>query len=68
MRSALFSTENLEKESQRPGLRLQNHRADQAGPGTLLGRGTGEAFTMSLAGQGFVVVQPSQERPHGLLD
>lgn len=37
------------------------HRADQIGLGTLLGRSTGEAFTMSFAGQGFVVVQPSEE-------
>ncbi|MGI5246171.1 AIM24 family protein [Dactylosporangium sp. CA-139066] len=42
------------------------HRADQIGLGTLLGRSTGEAFTMSFAGQGFVVVQPSEEIPHGL--
>jgi uncharacterized protein (AIM24 family) len=37
------------------------HRADQVGLGTLLGRNTGEAFTMSFAGEGFVVVQPSEE-------
>jgi len=37
------------------------HRADQLGIGTLIGRTTGEAFTMSFAGQGFVVVQPSEE-------
>ena len=37
------------------------HRAEQLGLGTLLGRTTGEAFTMSFAGQGFVVVQPSEE-------
>jgi uncharacterized protein (AIM24 family) len=37
------------------------HRADKLGLGTLLGRSTGEAFTMSFAGQGFVVVQPSEE-------
>jgi len=37
------------------------HRAEQMGMGTLLGRSTGEAFTMSFAGQGFVVVQPSEE-------
>jgi uncharacterized protein (AIM24 family) len=42
------------------------HRADQMGIGTLLGRTTGEAFTMSFAGQGFVVVQPSEEFPGGL--
>ncbi|MEV4507937.1 AIM24 family protein [Dactylosporangium sp. NPDC049525] len=41
------------------------HRADQLGIGTLLGRSTGEAFTMSFAGQGFVVVQPSEEPPQG---
>jgi uncharacterized protein (AIM24 family) len=37
------------------------HRADQLGIGTLFGKTTGEAFTMSFAGQGFVVVQPSEE-------
>src|SRR5689334_19489890 len=42
------------------------HRADQLGIGTLLGRTTGEAFTMSFAGQGFVVVQPSEEFAGGL--
>jgi uncharacterized protein (AIM24 family) len=42
------------------------HRAEQLGLGTLLGRRTGEAFTMSFAGQGFVVVQPSEEPPPGL--
>lgn len=39
------------------------HRAEQFGLGTLFGRTTGEAFTMSFAGQGFVVVQPSEEPP-----
>ncbi|GIJ10663.1 AIM24 family protein [Micromonospora andamanensis] len=39
------------------------HRADQIGLGTLLGRTTGEAYTMSFAGHGFVVVQPSEEPP-----
>jgi uncharacterized protein (AIM24 family) len=42
------------------------HRADQLGLGTLLGRSTGESFTMSFAGQGFVIVQPSEELPVGL--
>jgi uncharacterized protein (AIM24 family) len=42
------------------------HRAEQLGIGTLLGRTTGERFTMSFAGQGFVVVQPSEEPPGGL--
>jgi uncharacterized protein (AIM24 family) len=43
------------------------HRADQLNLGTLLGRSTGEAFTMSFAGQGFVVVQPSEELPMNAL-
>jgi uncharacterized protein (AIM24 family) len=43
------------------------HRADQLGLGTLIGRTTGEAFTMSFAGQGFVVVQPSEELSAGLV-
>lgn len=43
------------------------HRADKLGLGTLIGRTTGEAFTMSFAGQGFVVVQPSEEPPAGML-
>jgi uncharacterized protein (AIM24 family) len=42
------------------------HRAEQLGVGTLLGRRTGEAFTMSFAGQGFVIVQPSEEPPGGI--
>jgi len=42
------------------------HRADQMGIGTLLCRTTGEAFTMSFAGQGFVVVQPSEEFAGGV--
>ncbi|MEJ1105868.1 MULTISPECIES: AIM24 family protein [unclassified Kribbella] len=42
-------------------------RADQLGLGTLIGRTTGEAFTMSFAGQGFVVVQPSEEPPGGFV-
>jgi len=43
------------------------HRAEQMGLGTLLGRSTGERYTMSFAGQGFVVVQPSEEPPGGLI-
>jgi len=43
------------------------HRADQLGLGTLIGRSTGEAFTMSFSGQGFVVVQPSEEVGGSLL-
>ena len=42
------------------------HRAEQFGIGTLMGRNTGERFTMSFAGQGFVVVQPSEEPPGGI--
>ncbi|MEV4275666.1 AIM24 family protein [Actinoplanes xinjiangensis] len=42
------------------------HKAEQFGLGTLLGRTTGERFTMSFAGQGFVIVQPSEEPPGGL--
>ncbi len=49
------------------GLQTGYHRADQLGIGTLLGRSTGEAFTMSFAGQGFVVVQPSEEFAGGLV-
>ncbi|MBO4208030.1 AIM24 family protein [Micromonospora echinofusca] len=44
-------------------LQVGYHRAEQLGIGTLLGRRTGEAYTMSFAGQGFVVVQPSEEPP-----
>src|SRR3954466_5711856 len=43
------------------------HRRGQTGLGTLLGRSTGERFTMSFAGQGFVVVQPSEEPPGGMI-
>lgn len=46
-------------------LRTGIQRNDQIGLGTLMGRTTGEAFTMSFAGQGFVVVQPSEELPPG---
>jgi uncharacterized protein (AIM24 family) len=42
------------------------HRAEQMGLGALMGRNTGERFTMSFAGQGFVVVQPSEEPSGGL--
>jgi len=42
------------------------HRAEQMSLGALMGRNTGERFTMSFAGQGFVVVQPSEEPPGGL--
>jgi uncharacterized protein (AIM24 family) len=42
------------------------HRAEQMGLGMLVGRTTGEAFTMSFAGQGFVVIQPSEQPPGGV--
>lgn len=45
------------------GLQVGVHRADQLGLGTLMGRTTGEAFTLGFAGQGFVIVQPSEEAP-----
>jgi uncharacterized protein (AIM24 family) len=45
------------------GLQTGLHRAEQFGLGTLIGRTTGEAFTMSFAGRGFVIVQPSEELP-----
>lgn len=43
------------------------HKAEQFGLGTLLGRTTGERFTMSFAGQGFVIVQPSEVPPSGFV-
>lgn len=45
------------------GLQVGVHRAEQFGLGTLMGRSTGEAFTLGFAGQGFVIVQPSEELP-----
>ena len=35
--------------------------------GTLMGRSTGERYTLSFAGRGFVIVQPSELPPGGLL-
>lgn len=49
-------------------LRTGYHRADQMGLGTLLGRTTGEAFTMSFSGQGFVIVQPCEDLPEDMGD
>jgi uncharacterized protein (AIM24 family) len=34
-------------------------------PMAMLGRGSGEAFQMAFAGQGFVIVQPSENPPRG---
>lgn len=42
------------------------HRAENLGLGTLIGRTSGEMFTMSFAGQGFVVIQPSEMPPGGI--
>jgi uncharacterized protein (AIM24 family) len=42
------------------------HRAEQLGLGTLIGRTSGEMFTMSFTGQGFVVIQPSELPPGGI--
>ncbi|WP_188544014.1 AIM24 family protein [Rhodococcoides trifolii] len=42
-------------------------RNDQMNFGTLIGRSTGERFTLSFSGQGFVVVQPSEEPPGGMI-
>ncbi len=40
---------------------------DSFGLGTLIGRSTGERFTLEFVGQGFVVVQPSEQPPGGLI-
>jgi hypothetical protein len=40
---------------------------DSFGLGTLIGRSTGERFTLELSGQGFVVEQPSEQPPGGLI-
>jgi uncharacterized protein (AIM24 family) len=45
------------------GLQVGVQRTEQFGLGTLIGRTTGEAWTMSFAGRGFVIVQPSEEMP-----
>ncbi len=42
------------------------HRAEQLGLGMLIGRTSGEMFTMSFQGQGFVVIQPSEMPPGGI--
>lgn len=42
-------------------------RNDQLGLGTLIGRSTGERFTLAFSGRGFVVVQPSELPPGGLI-
>lgn len=35
--------------------------------GTLMGRSTGERFTLAFSGRGFVVVQPSEQPPGGII-
>jgi uncharacterized protein (AIM24 family)/stress response protein SCP2 len=42
-------------------------RNDSFNFGTLMGRSTGERFTLNFVGQGFVVVQPSELPPGGLI-
>jgi uncharacterized protein (AIM24 family) len=45
------------------GLKVEPRRTARLGG--LIGRGSGEAFQLGFSGQGFVVVQPSEdERPH----
>jgi uncharacterized protein (AIM24 family) len=41
---------------------LQTRLVRTAGAGALIGRGSGEAFQLSFAGQGFVIVQASEGR------
>jgi len=48
-------------------LRTSVKRNDSLNFGTLLGRSTGERFTLEFSGQGFVVVQPSELPPGGLI-
>ncbi|RZT85840.1 uncharacterized protein (AIM24 family) [Pseudonocardia sediminis] len=45
------------------GLRVGMHRAESLGIKTLLGRSTGERYTMAFSGNGFVIVQASEEVP-----
>jgi uncharacterized protein (AIM24 family) len=45
------------------GLQVGLHHAEQLGVHTLLGRTTGERYTMSFGGRGFVIVQASEELP-----
>ncbi|MBF6435448.1 AIM24 family protein [Nocardia cyriacigeorgica] len=43
-------------------------RNDSFGLGRLMGRSTGEGTTLAFSGRGFVIVQPSELPPGGLLD
>lgn len=49
------------------GLRTSIKRNDQMNLGTLMGRSTGERMTLEFSGQGFVIVQPSEQPPGGLI-
>lgn len=49
------------------GLKVSSRNNDSFGLGTLMGRSTGERFTLSFSGQGFVIVQPSELPPGGLI-
>ncbi|TCK26233.1 AIM24 family protein [Pseudonocardia endophytica] len=45
------------------GLQVGIHRAEEFGLNMLIGRTTGERFTMAFGGNGFVIVQASEEMP-----
>ncbi|MFJ4657908.1 AIM24 family protein [Nocardia sp. NPDC088792] len=49
------------------GLQTGIKRNDSFGFGRLIGRSTGEGLTLAFSGQGFVVVQPSEQPPGGFL-
>ncbi len=49
------------------GLRIGVKRNDQLNLGTLMGRSTGERTTLEFSGQGFVIVQPSEQPPGGII-
>ncbi|MBM7369323.1 AIM24 family protein [Gordonia hydrophobica] len=48
-------------------LQTSVQRNDTFGVGTLMGRTTGERFTLAFQGQGFVIVQPSERSRGGVL-
>ncbi|WP_238423512.1 AIM24 family protein, partial [Gordonia sp. 'Campus'] len=48
-------------------LRTSVKSNDSFNLGTLMGRSTGERFTLAFSGQGFVVVQPSELPPGGFI-
>ena len=49
------------------GLQTGLTRNDTFNLGTLMGRSTGERYTLSFHGRGFVIVQPSEVLPGGFL-